>query len=86
MRAQAIYRGEPWDMDFSTFCEFWPDEALWNQRGRATEALCMTRLDPAGPWDRTNSVVLPRIDQARYKNAMFWNTDPEIHLSRARKL
>jgi hypothetical protein len=86
MRAQAIFRGEPWDMDFDTFCEFWPDETTWAQRGRQTESLCMTRLDPEKAWSRSNSVVLPRIDQARYKNALFWNTDPSIHLGRARHL
>ena len=86
MRAQANYRGEPWDLSFEDYKLFWPTEDLWAQRGRQTESLCMTRIDPDGAWSRTNAVVLPRIDQARYKNAMFWNTDPEPHLSRARRL
>ena len=86
MRAQALFRSEAWDMDFATFCEFWPDEATWAQRGRGTESLCMTRLDPDGVWNRTNAIVLPRIDQARYKNALFWNREAEQHLARARRL
>ena len=86
MRAQANYRGEPWELSFDDYREFWPTEELWAQRGRSTESLCMTRIDPEGPWSRSNAVVLPRIDQARYKNAMFWNTDPTPHLSRARRL
>jgi hypothetical protein len=86
MRAQAIFRGEAWDMDFATFCEFWPDEKIWEQRGRGTESLCMTRLDPDGVWNRTNAIVLPRIDQARYKNALFWGRPSEQHLARARHL
>jgi hypothetical protein len=86
MRAQANYRGEPWDLSFEDYKLFWPTEELWRQRGRGAEELCMTRLDPEGAWSRTNSVVLPRIDQARYKNALFWGTDPKIHLTRARMI
>ena len=86
MRAQARHRGEAWDLSFEDYCEFWPTEELWRLRGRASDALCMTRLDPNGAWSRDNCVVLPRLDQARYKNALFWNTDPEPHLSRAKKL
>jgi len=86
MRAQANYRGEPWQLSFDDYRDFWPTEELWAQRGRSTESLCMTRLDPELAWSRSNTVVLPRIDQARYKNALFWNTDPRPHLSRARYL
>ena len=86
MRAQANYRGEAWDLTFEDYKLFWPTEELWAQRGRVTDSLCMTRIDPDQAWSRSNAVVLPRLDQTRYKNALSWGTDPQIHLARATRL
>jgi len=64
MRSQAAHRQEPWSLLFEEFCHLWPDE-LWDMRGRATNDLCMSREDPEGPWDRKNTIILPRHEQLR---------------------
>jgi len=60
MRAQAIYRGEPWDLSFEQFQTAWG--ANWEMRGRAADQYCMTRLDPSAAWCPQNVDVIRRID------------------------
>lgn len=61
MRAQANFRGEQFDLTFDQFAEIWGDK--WSKRGRASDALAMTREDPEGPWDYKNTVIVTRREQ-----------------------
>lgn len=62
-RNQARFRGEEWDLSFEKWSEMW--EEHWFNRGRASENYCMTREDPDGPWDETNTIVITRLEQLR---------------------
>lgn len=62
-RAQALFRGEAWDLAFDQFVQIWgPD---WNRRGRASEDLCMTRADPDLPWSEHNAELITRSEHNR---------------------
>lgn len=59
-RAQAEYRGEDWRITWADFCVFWPTEERWQQRGRHTEALVLSRFDYEKPWTRKNCCIITR--------------------------
>ena len=63
MRAQAIYRGEDWQLSFEDFQQLW--DPYWLQRGRGADQYCMTRLDPSACWHPKNVEVIRRIDHLR---------------------
>ena len=85
MRAQALFRSEPWDIDFPTFCEFWPNEATWARRGRGSDDLCMTRIDPRASWSAANCVLITRSDHLKLKSARFHGQDTRPFLKKALK-
>jgi len=58
MKAQANFRNEPWDLSFEEFFTAWNGQ--WEKRGRASEALCMTRIDYEGDWNANNIVIITR--------------------------
>jgi hypothetical protein len=62
-RAQAIFRGEDWQLSFPEFQQAW--QGRWHQRGRGREELCMTRLDPSAAWCLENIEVLTRLEHLR---------------------
>lgn len=62
-RAQAIFRGEHWELTFEDFQAAWADK--WEQRGRAADQYCMTRLDPSASWHPRNIEVITRLDHLR---------------------
>lgn len=57
-RAQARYRGEPWELDFDVWWEMW--EPLWHLRGMATDDYCMIRRDDNLPWQESNVLLVQR--------------------------
>ena len=57
-RAQAHYRGEVWDLAFEDWEQFWHHD--WEQRGRHSEGLCITRIDPSQPWSVMNICKITR--------------------------
>jgi len=63
MRAQAHYRGEAWTLTFDEFQSIWTP--YWHLRGRSNTSYCLTREDPNGAWDKTNTICIPRLDQLR---------------------
>jgi hypothetical protein len=71
-RAQANYRGEHWDLSFEEYYQAW--NGLWDQRGRDTDDLCMTRIDYEAPWTQTNITIITRREhcqkQKAYQHAM----------------
>lgn len=82
-RAQAHHRGEVWELTWEEWCEFWCDEYRWNQRGRTSTSLSITRLDPEKSWNADNCVLVNRIDGLRLKAARFWGTDERQYLAGA---
>ena len=67
-KAQAKFRDEGWDLDFEDYYEIWKD--IWDQRGRGSDDLCMTRIDSSGPWSKANTEIVVRIEHLRRQNAM----------------
>lgn len=62
-RAQARYRAEPWQLTFEEFEALWQHQ--WHRRGRASEDLCMSRLDYDQPWSVQNCRILSRAEHVR---------------------
>jgi hypothetical protein len=62
-RAQAIFRGEDWQLSFEEFQEAW--QGLWLQRGRGSDDYCMTRLDPSAAWHPLNIEVMTRLQHLK---------------------
>ena len=83
-RAQAEFRGEQWNLTYEEFCEFWPTEEIINRRGRDGDSLCLTRLDPELPWDRTNTCQVTRKIQLTIKNRRQYGLEVE-HLFKEAK-
>jgi len=57
-RAQAKHRGEPYTLTFEDFKAIWGEQ--FEQRGKAVEALCMSRRDKALGWTPTNTIIVTR--------------------------
>lgn len=66
MRAQANFRGEPWELTFADFCDFWTRDR-WPCRGRASTDLCLIRVDVEYPWSRSNCCIVERSCQLNIK-------------------
>lgn len=62
-KAQANYRGEPWELSFDQFYELWKDE--WPNRGRKPDDICMTRNDPDSAWDTSNTILITRSEHLK---------------------
>ena len=62
-RAQAQFRGEAWTLTFDEFVQVWG--ADWSRRGRASDDLCMTRVDPDTAWDLHNVELITRCEHNR---------------------
>lgn len=62
MRAQALFRGEPYTLTLDEFCTLWTDE-LWAQRGMALDQLVMSRKDRQAPWSKSNCCIITRQKQ-----------------------
>lgn len=68
MRAQAMYRGEEFLLTFEDFQRVWAGK--WDSRGRGSDDYCLTREDPEGVWDSTNTVCVKRGEHLR-RQRMF---------------
>jgi len=64
---QAIYRKEPWDLTFTEWCDFWSTPDLWSKRGRASDSLCLTRIEDDHAWSKDNCVLVYRLDHLKIK-------------------
>ena len=62
-RAQAIFRGEHWDLPFEQFQQVW--DGKWSQRGRGRDQYCMTRVDFTLGWTLANVQLIRRLDHLR---------------------
>jgi len=57
-KAQAVFRGEDWDLSFEEYCDIWKDH--WHNRGRKPENVCMTRHDDELGWEKSNIEIISR--------------------------
>ena len=72
MKAQAAFRGEEWNLPFEDFFNAW--NGKWENRGRNSDSLCMTRIDYDGIWSKDNIIIITRKEhcskQKEYKTRM----------------
>ena len=64
MSAQARFRGEPWDLSFEDFYDIW--QGHWDDRGRSSDDLCMTRADYELAWSKDNIILITRAEHCRH--------------------
>lgn len=57
-RCQAKFRQEEWDLDERDYFELW--EPHWDNRGRHTHGMVMTRIDWEKPWHKDNIEFMER--------------------------
>lgn len=69
-RAQANFRQEGWTISWQEYLDIWRPH--WHQRGRASDDLCLTRLDPKQPWDVKNiELITRRVHVQRHNQLTF---------------
>jgi len=68
VKAQARYRQEEFELDFEEFYQLW--NGHWDQRGRHSDNLVMTRIDWGSPWAQDNIVLITRKEQCQ-KQAIY---------------
>lgn len=64
-KAQARYRGEPYDLTWADWQEIWANPVDFLNRGRRPDDLTLTRIDDFGAWTLTNVQVMTRLEQLR---------------------
>lgn len=69
-KAQANFRGEGHDLSYGEFREAWNTNNHWNNRGRASHNVCMTRYDSSQPWSAKNIVFETRFNYLSRQGAV----------------
>lgn len=62
-RSQALFRAEEYLLSFDDFVNLWGDQ--WNQRGRKSYSLILTRKDMEGAWSVSNCHLMERLQHIR---------------------
>jgi hypothetical protein len=62
-RSQAWFRKEDWQLTIEDWFQIWANEDDWNNRGRASHNICLTRIDPNLPWTMDNVALVTRKEQ-----------------------
>jgi hypothetical protein len=79
-RSQANFRKEVWQLTWEQWLELWPD-VLWEQRGRSSESLALTRIDNTQAWCMKNCRVITRKEQLgrdnRSRRGITYKTKPK---------
>ena len=57
-KAQAVYRGEVWNIDYDQWWGLW--EPYWDLRGRKPTDYCMRQLDKDFGWEMHNIEICER--------------------------
>jgi hypothetical protein len=69
-RAQAVFRGESWNLSFEEFQEIWTED-LWNQRGRLKDCLIMRLTNSCDlDWRKDNVEIVVRKDHLSRKRTL----------------
>ena len=74
-KAQAIFRGEEWNLTLEEYFALWRDIDRWRQRGRTPDSLVMTRWDFELPWDKDNCCIITRQQQLVISVRRRYNRD-----------
>lgn len=82
-KAQARFRDEDWQLTFEEFYELWKDH--WPKRGRAVDALCMSRMDFDAEWSVANCRIVDRADHLKRQGEYRRSKNAEIKYSKGRK-
>ena len=61
-RAQAKYRGEPYDFAYEAWLACWQLSGKQDQMGRLSHQYTMVRIDPTKPWSQHNVKIMLRRD------------------------
>ena len=67
-QCQARHRGEEWNLSESEYIDAW--DPYWDERGRQTHNLTLTRCDWDGAWEVGNIEVITRGE--------FWHRIHEV--------
>jgi hypothetical protein len=59
-RAQARFRGEPWDLTSEEYIELWCEEDRYLNKGRRPDQLCLRRRDLDLGWTLDNVEIISR--------------------------
>jgi hypothetical protein len=62
-KAQAMFRKEEWKLSIFQWFKIWHDPAMWYNRGRASDSVTLTRVDPTEPWCVENVIIMTRRKQ-----------------------
>jgi hypothetical protein len=76
-RAQAHFIGAVWEIEIDEWFEIWTSE-LWARRGRATDQLCMIRIDRTLPFRRDNVMLVTRYEQITRDKKQHRKTEKQI--------
>lgn len=57
-RNQALWRTERWELPFEAWVEIWGNN--WENKGRLSHQMCMTRKDWYGDWTPDNVEIVTR--------------------------
>lgn len=64
-KAQAKYRGEPWNFTMESWLKIWDDAGAWDSKGSNLGKLCMSRRDLTLPWEPANVDLVTRSESSR---------------------
>ena len=67
-KAQAEYRGEGWYLTHREYIDLWLKDDQYLNKGRASENLCMTRIDSDLDWTRDNVHIISRLEHYKTCN------------------
>lgn len=84
-RSQAAFRGEAWTLTWEEYQEFWNTRRLWARRGRAIDALVLTRLDWESSWSKDNCCIISRQDHLTANAKNRTGQDIQQLLEKAKK-
>lgn len=68
MKAQAKFRQEEWELTFQDFKDIWTDEK-WEQRGRSSNSLSLSRIYDEEAWHIDNVELLTRNEYIKRSRA-----------------
>jgi len=71
-KAQADFRKEGWMLTEEEYFKIWAP-TRYSRKGRKIQQLCMTRIDPFGPWCKGNVAVMTRELHFKIRGNRFWN-------------
>jgi hypothetical protein len=60
-KAQAAFRREPHELSFEQWETLWNEDWAWENRGRASNCVNLTRVDKEKGWTLDNVVMIERI-------------------------